>query len=164
MSINRNQSRDLKQPFLHIPVPWVFVFAYLIGAGLEVLFPFGIRSSEVSLVSQIGGAVFFLIGAIIAGWGLFIFHNARTTTVPGETSAKLVRSGPYQFSRNPMYVGLVVAYLEETGLLVQVWPLLTSLFAVVYVNWFVIPVEEARLKEDFGNEYEQYCAKVRRWI
>jgi protein-S-isoprenylcysteine O-methyltransferase Ste14 len=164
MSMNKNQPRNPKQPFLHLPVPWVFVLAYLIGAGPEILFPLDVRSSEVSLTSQIGGAVLFLIGATIAGWGLFIFHNARTTTVPGETSIKLVTSGPYRFSRNPMYVGLVIAYIGEAGLLVQAWPLLTLLFAVVYVNWFVIPIEEARLKENFADEYERYCAKVRRWM
>jgi len=159
-----NQPASPRQPFLHIPVPWVFVLAYLLGVGLEILFPLGPLSSEVLLVSQIGGAVLFLIGAALAGWGLLMFHNARTTTVPGEMSSKLVTSGPYCISRNPMYLGLVFAYLGEAGLLSEVWPLLTLIFAIAYVNWFVIPIEEVRLKENFGNNYEQYCTKVHRWI
>ena len=63
-----------------------------------------------------------------------------------------------------MYTGLVLAYIGEAGLLVQFWPLLILPLVVAYVNRVVIPVEEARLKEDFGSEYEQYRAKVRRWL
>ena len=162
--MNNNRPKNVRQPFLHIPVPWVFVLAFLIGAGLEILFPFGTRSAEVLLISQIGGAVLFLMGATIAGCGLFVFHKARTTTVPGETSTRLVTTGPYQFSRNPMYLGLVFAYIGEAGLLIQVWPLFILLLAIAYVNWIVIPIEEVRLQEDFGNQYEQYYTKVHRWI
>lgn len=63
-----------------------------------------------------------------------------------------------------MYVGLIFAYLGEAGLLNQFWPLLLLPLTVFYINWIVVPVEEARLKESFGLEYQEYCAKVRRWI
>nr|WP_242649497.1 methyltransferase [Clostridium kluyveri] len=55
------------------------------------------------------GIVFFIIGTIVAAWGLIIFHKVRTTTVPGEISAILVTTGPCRFNRNPMYVGLTLA-------------------------------------------------------
>jgi len=57
----------------------------------------------------------FAIGAVIASWSLLILHRARTTTVPGRASTKLVTWGPYRFTRNPMYVGLVCAYLGGRG-------------------------------------------------
>jgi protein-S-isoprenylcysteine O-methyltransferase Ste14 len=74
-----------------------------------------------------------------------------------------VTAGPYRFTRNPMYVGLVLAYLGEQGMLLQVWPLLLLVLTVVYVNWFVIPVEETSLRS-FGPVYDAYRARVRRWI
>ena len=104
----------------------------------------------------------FAVGAGLAASSLFMFHRAATTTVPGETSRMLMTGGPYRLTRNPMYVGLILLYIGETGLLVQVWPLFFLPLAVVYVNWFVIPVEEASLKMFDG--YGQYCARVRRWI
>ena len=61
--------------------------------------------------------------------------------MPGETSSVLVTSGPYRFTRNPMYVGLALAYLGETGALLQVWPLPLLVLVLAYVNWCVVPVE-----------------------
>ena len=63
-----------------------------------------------------------------------------------------------------MYVGLALAYLGEAGLLHQLWPVLLLPLTICYINWIVIPVEEARLNEVFALEYQAYCAKVRRWI
>jgi protein-S-isoprenylcysteine O-methyltransferase Ste14 len=147
---------------MHIPVPWVFVLTYLLGVGLESARPPTVRT-KAPLVGVAGGAL-FAIGAAIAAWSLLIFHKARTTTVPGKPSSQLVTWGPYRFSRNPMYVGLVVAYLGEAGILKQVWPVALLPLTVAYINWIVVPVEEARLTEGFREAYEQYRARVRRWL
>jgi protein-S-isoprenylcysteine O-methyltransferase Ste14 len=62
-----------------------------------------------------------------------------------------------------MYLGLVLAYLGEQVMLVLAWPLLFLVLTIGYVNWFVIPVEEASLRA-FGPAYDVYRARVRRWI
>jgi len=148
---------------MYLPVPWVFVLTYLIGAGLEHCAPIGLWDMTAPRV-RVVGYVLFALGAAIAGWSLLIFHRLHTTTVPGKTSTSLVTRGPYRFSRNPMYVGLILAYLGEAGILNQVWPILLLPLVIAYLNWIVIPVEEARLTEVFGADYEQYRAKVRRWM
>ncbi len=148
---------------LHVPVPWVFVLTYLLGVVLEHVHH-GTISPTAALVSKTAGAVLFAVGAVIAGWGLVLFGKAKTTTVPGKLSGKLVTWGPYRFTRNPMYVGLVLAYLGEAGLLKQIWPVVLLPFTVAYINWTVIPVEEAKLEEAFPNEYKQYRLQVRRWF
>ena len=135
---------------MRVPVPWVFVVTYLIGAGLESLRPSVVSPRATPAISIAGGAL-FAAGAVIAVWGLAIFRNARTTTVPGESSAQLVTWGPYRATRNPMYVGLILAYVGEAARLMQIWPLL-------------LPVEEARLKDTFRGDYERYRASVRRWL
>ena len=148
---------------MHVPVPWVFVLTYLLGAILESIRPATIRP-EAALVSTVAGGVLFAVAAVIAGWSLVLFRRARTTTVPGKSSVKLVTWGPYRFTRNPMYVGLILAYLGEAGLQKQIWPVVLLPFTVAYINWTVIPVEEAKLEEAFHNEYKQYCLQVRRWF
>ena len=144
---------------MRIPVPWVFVLAYVLGAALERVWPVHVVGR-----TEVAGGVLFLAGAVIAGMSLSIFHRARTTTVPGNRSAALVTWGPYRWSRNPMYVGLTLAYLGEAGLLRHVWPVILLPLTLAYLNWVVIPVEEARLTEGFPEEYAAYRLRVRRWI
>jgi len=74
----------------------------------------------------------------------------------------LITSGPYRFTRNPMYLGLALTYVGEAGALLQAWPLLTLVAVLAYVNWWVVPIEEERL-EAF-REYGDYCSRVRRWL
>jgi protein-S-isoprenylcysteine O-methyltransferase Ste14 len=154
---------SLSASLMRMPVPWVFVLAYLIGVALEYLVPLDVHPSLPIDVGVIG-AVLFGIGAIIAGWAWLIFRRAGTTRVPGEASTTLVTWGPYHLSRNPMYVGLATAYLGEAGLLSQLWPAIVLPFVLAYLNWVVIPVEEARLRDVFDGEYDRYGARVRRWV
>jgi protein-S-isoprenylcysteine O-methyltransferase Ste14 len=161
-TIHRRASTE-RRPFLHMPVPWVFVLAFLLGVGLQFLLPLSSASSTLSGLAWVAGVVLFVAGAVIAGWGLLLFHRLETTTTPGEAPNNLVTTGPYRFTRNPMYLGLVLAYLGEQGLLVLAWPLLFLLLTIGYVNWFVIPLEEASLRA-FGPAYDAYRARVRRWI
>src|SRR5262249_33285039 len=139
-----------------------FVLTYLAGAGLEAIFHLG-RLLEFRVLTSAGMAV-FVIGAAIAGWGWLMFHRAGTTRVPGETSTTLVTWGPYRFTRNPMYLGLSIAYIGEAGILHQIIPVILLPLTIVYVNRVVIPVEEERLRAVFGVEYERYANRVRRWL
>jgi len=78
-----------------VPVPWVFVLTYLLGVVLEHMHHHTI-SPTAALASRTAGAVLFAVGAVIAGWGLVLFGKAKTTTVPGKLSGKLVTWGPYR--------------------------------------------------------------------
>ena len=149
---------------MRVPVPWVFILGYLAGVGLQLtVFPRVHLSARSTHVIFICGAVLFTIGAIIAGWGLLLFHKASTTTTPGKASKALVTQGPYRITRNPMYFGLTIAYLGEMGLLVEIAPIIPLLFVIAYVNWIVIPVEERQLREIFGEDYAYYSERVGRW-
>jgi len=160
---DNRQGNLLRRVMHYVPVPWVFVLAYLCGVALEYAMPTR-RTIEAIAAVNVSGAVLFMVGAALAGWGWLTFRRARTTTVPGQASSRLITFGPYRISRNPMYVGLSIAYVGEAGLLVQIWPLLLLPLVLAYLNWVVIPVEERKLVEVFGDAYEQYRRRVRRWI
>jgi len=149
---------------LRIPVPWVFVLAYLAGLIPQHYLRHPAVTPPAAPVVRAIGLALFALGAAIAGWGLLLFHRARTTTTPGESSRCLVSGGPYRFTRNPMYVGLTLAYLGEAGILAHLWPLVLLPLVLVYLNWTVIPLEESRLCESFGPVYEDYRSHVRRWL
>lgn len=146
-----------------VPVPWVFVLAYLCGVAIDLAFPLRPPLEAMTAVKLFGG-VLFIAGALVAGWGWMMFWKARTTRVPGKESSSLVTGGPYRFMRNPMYVGLTLAYLGEAGMLTQIWPLLFLPLVLVYLNRVVIPLEERKLKEVFGTSYDDYRLRVHRWI
>ena len=148
---------------MRIPVPWVFVLTYLVGVALEFVVPLRNSLQSIFLI-KITGFALLMFGALIAASGLVTFKKAGTTTVPGQLSSQLVTWGPYRFSRNPMYVGLTIAYLGEAGILMQLWPVLLLPLTLVYLNWGVIPVEEGKLRQAFGEEYDHYRMRVRRWI
>lgn len=154
----------MKNPFrllLFAPVPWVFVIGYLLGVAVERARPSNVL---INRESPLVGWALFLIGAFAAGWGLLSFRRARTTTVPGASSAQLVTWGPYRYTRNPMYVGLTLAYIGEAFILEQAWPLVFLPLVIAYVNWIVIPLEERKLGESFGAKYDDYRSRVGRWL
>jgi len=157
------QLGPVARTLLRIPVPWVFVLTYLVGVGVEAAFHPGAFLRNYKFLTLLGDVV-FVLGAGLAGWGWLIFHRARTTRVPGETSTTFVTWGPYQFTRNPMYVGLSVAYLGEAAILHQIVPVVLLPLTIAYLNRVVIPVEEDRLRAAFGPEYDRYRSQVRRWL
>jgi len=159
--------KSIAVPFrllLRIPVPWVFVLTYLVGVLFETAVPIQAGPTVSPRAALAVGGLVFAVGAAIAGWGLFTFRKARTTTIPGRASAQLVTWGPYRFSRNPMYVGLAIAYVGEAIILRQRWPVFLLPTTLAYVNWVVMPLEQRKLTEVFGEEYSRYQRQVRRWL
>lgn len=85
-----------------IPVPWVFVIAYMVGIGIQFVIPVSIGSAVWLAITQALGVVMLAAGSILPVWAQWIFRKAYTTTVPYETTTKFVDWGPYRFTRNPM--------------------------------------------------------------
>ncbi len=149
---------------LKIPVPWVYILAYLMGLAIHNLWPILLLTSNVYTVSKITGAILMLSGLLIAAWSQVIFRKLKTTTIPGKVSKELITWGPYSKSRNPMYISLSLIYLGEAALLLHVWPIVFLPFVLSYINAIVIPLEESKLQEAFGDKYIDYCQRVRRWV
>ena len=120
--------------------------------------PFGLRASVAASLA--------LIGQGISIAGIVSFRRARTTInplKPGATSA-LVRSGVFRFTRNPMYLGLL---LTLVGWAVWLWSLAALLLLpvfVLYIDRFQIGPEERALAKLFGAEFAGYRTSVRKWL
>lgn len=149
---------------LRVPPPLLFVAAFLAGVGLQRLLPLPPASAPLSSAMHGLGAFLTGAGLALALSSVVIFLYRRTTLIPFGTAATLVIRGPYRFTRNPMYLGLVLVYLGVAGIASMPWPLLLLPLPVAIVNARVIPFEEARLRARFGAEFERYCARVRRWL
>lgn len=155
--------RDI-HPVMNIPVPWVFILTYLIGFVVQLYLPMTIRSTVSATVIREVGLIVAGIGIVIAFSALGVFRKRKTTTIPFETPSELVTAGPYRFTRNPMYLGLTLIYIGVAGTRLEVWPLILLPFLLAYINFVVIPFEERRLADTFGDQYRLYRAGVRRWF
>ena len=110
--------------------------------------------------------VLFVAGVCVAMSGVASFRRARTTInplKPDKTSA-LVRSGIYRYTRNPMYLGLLLVLLGWAFFLSNALSFVFLPVFILYLNRFQIGPEERALAAMFGQEFAAYQAKVRRWL
>ena len=136
------------------------------------LVPFLIARKNFENIADHAFQIHHYVGIVVclAGIGItlhcianFAIHG-RGTLSPADPTQQLVISGLYKFSRNPMYVGVMLMLIGEaiftqsTGLLVY------SIGVFTAFNLFIVFREEPRLKKDFGTSYHEYCKTVRRWI
>jgi protein-S-isoprenylcysteine O-methyltransferase Ste14 len=98
-------------------------------------------------------------------WAIMEFRRQSTQlSVNSDTNDKLVTNGPFRFTRNPMYLGLIILSLGvavASGTL-PIFAVPVLVFATV--NWFHIPFEEAKMHRQFGVAFDDYVRRVRRWI
>lgn len=116
-------------------------------------------------ILQYAGILLFATGLVIMLDCILRFAlEGKGTLSPVDPTRELVASGLYRLSRNPMYVGVMTMLLGETVFCESVYLLIYSTLIFVLFHTFIITIEEPRLRKDFGNAYEAYCKKVRRWI
>lgn len=107
-----------------------------------------------------------IIGAVTIASGVVSFRRAKTTVNPMKpnSASSLVVSGIYKYTRNPMYVGMVLLLLGWAAFLSNLAALAFVPAFVVYINRFQIVPEERVLASIFPRDYPAYRAKVRRWV
>ena len=110
------------------------------------------------------GALPFVAGIGQVLWCSRLFSRADTTIKPFERSSALVTHGPFAYSRNPIYLGMVVGLLGVALMFGTLTPFLVIPVFIVLIQRRVIRVEEAMLQEAFGSRYADYRKNVRRWI
>jgi len=120
-------------------VPWLHSFS--VGAGL---------------------IAFSFIAPI---WALVLFRRADTQLNPtSDINNKLVTGGPFRFTRNPMYLGLVVLCLGVAVATGAVFIFAAPFMMFATANWVHIPFEEAKMRRLFGTAFDDYVRSVRRWL
>ncbi|MFI8606186.1 methyltransferase family protein [Cellulophaga baltica] len=148
---------------LKLPPAVVWVLAAVFMLGLDRFLPFG----EFDFTGRIYFIYLFLIlGGAIGVVAVIQFVRKQTTVNPTkpETVSKLVINGLYRFTRNPMYLGLLLVLLAWGVYLGNAFNTLIAAGFVSYMNKFQIQPEEEALSKTFGSEYAAYLKNVRRWF
>ena len=146
---------------VRIPPPLIYAGVFAVGFFLQKIFPADVIPKAISRV-----AAFLCAGvsAVLGAWSLVLFLRSRTSPFPMKPSTVLVTTGPYKFTRNPMYVSLAFLY-TGLGLWFNIfWALVLLPAVIVIVRYYVIAAEELYLEQKFGEQYLRYRAYVRRWL
>jgi len=117
-----------------------------------------------SLAAQVAGGVIIVVGLLLLVLANGLFLRAGTDVIPFRNVTRLVTSGVYRYTRNPMYLGLLLLITAWVVWLGQPVALLALPAWLAWITRFQIQPEEAALRRLFGASYAAYCLKVRRWI
>jgi len=102
--------------------------------------------------------------AVWNGWALVTIARHRTALLPGGATTVVIDVGPFGWSRNPLYVGLLVGSAGVALLLASLWALAALPLEWALLRWGAVLPEEQYLTAKFGATYTDYTARVRRWL
>jgi protein-S-isoprenylcysteine O-methyltransferase Ste14 len=144
-----------------VPPPLIYLATGLLGILIDALLAPTARFDD---WIRISGIVLGVASLGVLPPVLSRFRTARTPFDVRKNPVTLITSGPFQVSRNPSYVGLTLLYVAIGLAASSVGLLALTVVPVAALNRWVIPLEEQRLADEFGEAYAAYRASVRRWI
>ena len=149
-------------PGIIAPPPLLYIGAFVSGAAVEIFCSKPIVESGYALMYF--GCFFLVVCASFARWAFVTMRVLGTSANPRKQSVALSTSGPFAFSRNPIYLAMTGLYIGAATLLNSWWPLIFLVPLLILMHWGVVLREERYLLAQFGESYASYKATVRRWL
>ena len=141
--------------------PLVYLASILIGLALHRAWPLPLRGR--TWLAALGAAV-IAASIVLFGYAVRLFRAAGTPVPARKPTTTIVMTGPFRWSRNPIYLAFSLFQLGIALLVGSWWLLATLLVAFALMHWVVVPREERYLEAKFGEEYRRYKVSVRRWL
>jgi protein-S-isoprenylcysteine O-methyltransferase Ste14 len=142
------------------PIAWALAFA--IGLGLDWLYPLPFVPASVPRLWA--GAAVFAAGLVLAIWAIVTIRRAGTAVETVKPTTTIVASGPFRFTRNPIYLGMMLGLIGLAIAFNSLWILVTLVPFFFLLRYGVVAREEAYLERKFGDAYLGYKSRVRRWL
>jgi len=142
----------------------VFGIPFLVSIAIQFVVPFSLPQGILrQALIPVG------IALIIIGMGIIVlarreFAHFDQPTDPGHPTNKIVKTGVFSISRNPLYLGGAIVFLGIALMLNILWTLVTLLLSIIICHYVLIIPEEQYLAAKFGEEYKEYVASVHRWL
>jgi len=146
---------------VNLKPPIVACLLLALSGGLHFVLPQAYRRQ---FACGMCGVVAIAIGVGVLLWAWWLFRKSGTPTRPTAQATALVTSGPFRFSRNPMYLAIVALLLGIAVWVGSLPMLIAPVGFFVVMSLAVIPAEERRLRETFGEAYLSFTQRVRRWV
>ena len=144
--------------------PILFAGAVLLGCLLSWIVPLGPGLGSANIRALAAGGALALIGISLGALSVREFRRAGTSVIPGEPSTVLLESGPYRFTRNPIYIAFVILYFGLAIMLTSAWMLVLLIPVLLILRRGVVEREEAYLQSKFGEAYSKYQVRVPSWL
>jgi protein-S-isoprenylcysteine O-methyltransferase Ste14 len=151
---------DTANVIVRPPLAWAV--AVVAGLALDWLLPLPFVPAT-ALVRSLGAIVFALALALFA-WAIATMTRAGSNAPTNRPTMTIVDSGPYRFTRNPIYLAMVLGLIGLAIAFDTLWLLLALVPFVLVIRYGVVAREEAYLERKFGDAYRGYRARVRRWL
>ena len=143
------------------PPPLIYGGALLAGLALQWLDPIVLLSRT---VARAFGLLLIGFSFLISIPALRTMQRAQTSVRPDTPTTAIVTTGPFRYTRNPLYLSFTLLYAGITLVVNAFWPFLLLPLVLVVMNRGVIAREEHYLTQKFGKVYTQYKAQVGRWF
>ena len=154
------QDTDTSNAVVRPPVAWIL--AIVAGIAVDRLYP--LRFVPASVPGAWVGGTIFAIALALAIWAIVTIRKAGTRVETYKPTTTIVVNGPYRFTRNPIYLGMVLGQIGLAIALDSLWLLATLVLFYLVIRYGVVAREEAYLEQKFGDVYLGYKARVRRWL
>ena len=141
--------------------PGIPLVGLLLGWALGRIWPIPIHWAA---WSRWLGWFLFVSPFFIGAWAIRTFRRHHTVVDPRGGVATIVSAGPFRFSRNPMYVGLLLIYIGATLAFRPPWAAILLVPVFLALHYLVVIPEERYLQATFGEQYAAYVQRVRRWL
>ena len=110
------------------------------------------------------GAIVFALALALLVWAIATITRSGSNVPTNQPTTTIVETGPYRFTRNPIYLGMMLGLIGLAIVVNSLWLLLTLVPFALVIRYGVIAREEAYLERKFGDVYGRYRARVRRWL
>ncbi|KAB0265048.1 methyltransferase family protein [Microvirga brassicacearum] len=148
------------QVMIRPPLGWGL--AVVAGLALNWLVPLPLLPADLT-IGWLGAVVFVLALALVA-WAIVTITRAGSNVPTNLPTTTIVVSGPYRFTRNPIYLGMLLGLIGLAIAFDNLWLLLMLVPFALVVRYGVVAREEAYLERRFGDVYRDYRLRVRRWL
>ena len=142
----------------------VFGIPFLMSIALHFVVPFSLSQRIFRQVLTPVGIVLMFIGISIIILGRREFSHFNQPTDPGHPTSKVIKTGVFSISRNPLYLGCVILFFGIALTVNMLWMLVALLASTIICHFSLIIPEEKYLLAKFGEDYKEYTATVHRWI
>lgn len=149
---------------VRFPPPLLPLATILLGGVLERTWPIDFGFGLSAPIRYAVGGLVVTCALTLASWAIAHFRLSGQNEKPWTPTTAIVGTGPYRFTRNPMYLGMVLLCIGAAALLSNWWILALTPLCALALRWFVIRPEEAYLESKFGEGYRAYRRRVRRWL